>query len=225
MPKLTDYARKGFQRRRPPWKRVELPEWWDVAVWVAGGGVVAVIVLSAVLNGGGASGTVPGDAGARPYPVQTLGSRLTDGPGAVPSGDLPAPPSSSTAAAAPAPAGPVGKPVKDFTATAAVRIPVTGGGTTVVPVGARNVALAAAIATTTGDWSGIPFTGPGRPTVSASRHGLGGSVARLTVADPAVTGNSAYRFSATIDDAGGAEPSAVPITVERNESGYAIRYG
>ncbi|QKG23354.1 hypothetical protein [Actinomadura verrucosospora] len=221
MPKLTDYARKGYNRRRRPWESAELPEWWDAAVWVAGGGIVVVLVLSALLGGGGGrTSSASGDSGARPYPVQTLGSRPTEGTGASPS------PGGTGSAAPPVPAG---EQVKDFTATAAVQVPVTGGGTTVVPAGARNVALAAARATATGDWSGIPFSGTGRPTRpatgAAGRPARQAAVSRLTVADPAVTGNSEYRFSATITGAGGAQPSVVPITVERDESGYAVRVG
>ncbi|MBO2465320.1 hypothetical protein [Actinomadura violacea] len=222
MPKLTDYARKGFNRRRRPWESAELPEWWDAAVWVAAGGVVVVLVLSALLGGGGRTSGASGDSGARPYPVQTLGARPTEGAGASPS-------PGGTGSTAPAPSVPAGEQVKDFTATAAVQVPVTGGGTTVVPAGARNVALAAARATATGNWSGIPFSGTGRPTGSATgaagRPARQAAVSGLTVADPAVTGNSEYRFSATITGAGGAKPSVVPITVERDVSGYAVRVG
>jgi hypothetical protein len=215
MPKVTDYVREGFRRRQRPWDRAELPEWWDVAVWVGGIAVVAVLVVSAVAGGGGSSDTSSAGDGGQRYAVQTL----------VPeSGAVSAEPGAPTAPTAPAVPSPTASaPVQsnDFSASAAVQVPVTGGGTTVVPAGARNVALAAATAAATGDWQGIPFTGEAQaPAPSAPRGTL---VGQVTVADPAVTGNSRYEFSATIQQAGTAQRSALHIVVERDTSGYAVR--
>lgn len=209
---MTDYVREGFRRRQRPWDRTELPEWWDVAVWVAAVGVIAVLIFSAAAGGSGSSGTSAHDDGGSHYAVQTLSPQPaapSTAPG-VPTG--PAEPSPTE----PAPAG-----SHDFSASAAVRVPVTGGGATVVPTGARDVALAAARAAATGDWRGIPFVGQARPP--ATRAPRGTLVGQVTVADPAVTGNSRYEFSATVQQAGTAKRSVVQIVVERGTSGYAIR--
>ncbi|GAA3973887.1 hypothetical protein GCM10023085_65480 [Actinomadura viridis] len=218
MPKITDYVRAGFRRRRRPWHHTELPEWWDVAVWVGGVGVIALLVLSALFERDDPSaGPAAGGGGAPRYVVQTLDPR---GPSATPG---PGGGGASTAPTGSPPTGsaPAGVSAKDFTASAAVRVPVTGGGTTVVPAGARNVAAAAARATATGDWAGIPFIGAARPPAAPARPGS--VVGTLTVADPTVTGNDQYRFSATIARDGTARPEAVQITVGRGPSGYAIR--
>jgi hypothetical protein len=212
MPKMTDYVREGFRRRQRPWDRTELPEWWDVAVWTAAVGVIAVLVFSAAAGRGGSSGTAAQNDRGASYAVQTLGPQT---PAASTALGVPAAPAEPT----PTDSAPVG--FHDFSASAAVRVPVTGGGTTVVPAGARNVALAAARAATTGDWRGIPLVGKARPPAAQAptRSLLG----QFTVADPAVTGNSRYEFSATFQEAGTAQRSVVQIVVERATSGYAIR--
>ncbi|GAA2404307.1 hypothetical protein GCM10010191_10040 [Actinomadura vinacea] len=216
MPKVTDYVREGFRRRQRPWDRTELPEWWDVAIWFAVGGVVLMLVAGAALGRGKSSGG--GTAGAEPprYTVQTLDPR---GSGAAPG----SPGATPSASAAPSRTPPAGVSAKDFTASAAMQVPVTSGGTTVVPAGARNVAMAAAKATATGNWNAIPFVGSARPSPARSPTPQGSVVGEITVADPSVTGNSQYRFSATITHGGQAAPYVVRILVERNQSGYAIR--
>ncbi|MFF5259910.1 hypothetical protein ACFY4C_13260 [Actinomadura viridis] len=230
MPKITDYVRAGFRRRRRPWHHTELPEWWDVAVWVGGVGVIALLVLSVLFGRDEPSGgPAAGGGGAPRYVVQTLdprGPSAAPGPGGgaptAPTGSVPtgSTPTGSVPTGS-APTAPAGVSAKDFTASAAVRVPVTGGGTTVVPAGARNVASAAARATATGNWAGIPFIGPARPPAAPARPGS--VVGTLTVADPTVTGNDQYRFSATIARDGSARPDLVQITVGRGPSGYAIR--
>ncbi|MFD0851106.1 hypothetical protein ACFQ07_02665, partial [Actinomadura adrarensis] len=66
----------------------------------------------------------------------------------------------------------------------------------------------------------IPFIGPARPKVPA-RTPRGVVLGAITVADPAVTGNSQYRFSARIAPNG--TPADVTILVEPDPTGYAIR--
>ncbi|GAA4096760.1 hypothetical protein [Actinomadura miaoliensis] len=216
MPKLTDYVRAGYRRRQRPWDRTELPEWWDVAVWVAVGGIVMMLAVGAVVGRGESSGGATTGSKPPPYAVETLNPR---GSGTTP-GAASAP---STTSTAPSQTPPAGVSAKDFTASAAMSVPVTGGGTTVVPAGARNVAMAAAKATATGDWTGIPFVGAARPTPARTPAPPGSVVGEITVTDPSVTGNSQYRFSATIRHGGTAKTHVVEILVERDESGYAIR--
>jgi hypothetical protein len=214
MPKLTDYARQGFRRRRL-FQDTELPEWWSIAVWAGVGGVVLMLVVSAVFDRGGSSGSATTGGEAPRYQVQTLDPRsLSISPS--PGGATP------TASASPSQVLPTGVSPKDFTATAPAKVAVTGGGTTVVPAGALNLASAAATATVTGNWKGIPFIGAARPSPAKSMP-RGSAVQGITVADPAQTGNSQYVFSATITHAGGARPDVVEVLVEPDGDGYAMR--
>jgi hypothetical protein len=208
---MTDYVREGFKRRRRPWDRTELPEWWNLVIWVALAGVIAIVLLDAVFGPDGASG--PDTAAPPPYPVQSLNpyasSSASDG--------------SASAAPTADPGGPPADvPGTDFAATAAVQVPVTGGGLAAVPAGARNVALAAAKATATGDWTGIPFIGAARPPTTR-RTPQGAVIGEPTVADPGVTGNSQYLFSAKITYGGGAKRYLARIAVELGQSGYGVR--
>jgi hypothetical protein len=211
MAKMTDYVREGFKRRRRPWDRTELPEWWNLAVWFGLAGIVAMVALAAVFGPDGAPG--PNTAKPVPYSVQSLN-----------------PYSSSSASGGPAFAAPTagsdspsaGVSGTDFAATDPAQVPMTGGGRAVVPAGALNVALAAAKATATGDWTGIPFVGARRPAATGrTPHGF--VIGAVTVADPGVTGNSQYVFSATISHGGAAKPHLVKIAVELGQSGYAVR--
>ncbi|MBC6458083.1 hypothetical protein [Actinomadura sp. HBU206391] len=214
MPKITDYVREGFDRRSRPWDRTELPEWWDLVVWVALAGVIAMLLLGAVFGRGGSSEDAGGDE--RRFAVRSL-NPYTVTP--APSADEAASATPGTGAPSPAPGE---APTEDFTATAAVRVPVTGGGTTVVPAGARNVAFAAATAEATGDWTGILFVGAARPS-AAPAYPRGSVAGEITVKDPRVTGTGQYLFSATITRDGNAASRRVEITVERGPDGYAIR--
>ncbi|WP_141578176.1 hypothetical protein [Actinomadura sp. WMMA1423] len=217
MPKLTDYARQGFRRRRLA-KETELPEWWNIAVWAGVGGIVLMLVVGAVLDRGDSSGAATAANQAPRYPVQTLDPRALS---ASPTPDDTTP----TAPAGPSQALPTGVSAKDFTATAAARVLMTGGGATVVPAGALNVASAAAKATVSGDWKGIPFIGTARPSPAKVRMPPGSAVKGITVADPTRTGNSQYLFSATITHPGGARPDVVDLLVEPDGDGYAMRAG
>jgi hypothetical protein len=211
MPKITDYVREGFKRRQRPWDRTELPEWWNIAVWAGVVVVVGAILLGAIFDSGSSSGDA--DAGAPAYPVRTLNPYGTD---ASPD------PSASAAASADPSADPSSAPADgDFTVTAAAQVPMTGGGTAVVPVGARNVASAAATAEATGDWAAIPFTG-GAKRPGRARTPLGSVIGQTTVQDPAVTGNSQYVFTAKITRGGTAAAHYVQITVEFADGSYAI---
>jgi hypothetical protein len=211
MPKITDYVREGFNRRQRPWDRAELPEWWGLVVWVGFAGVTAALLLGAMFGHDGSSD----DAAEQspPYSVQTLTPYIAPPPPARATPAAPTPGAADPAA---------GAPTGDFTATAAAQVPLTGGGTTVVPVGARNVAVAAAKAEATGDWTGIPLIGNTRPS-PAPRTPHGALTGEITVADPAVTGNSQYLFSATISHSGADKPYLVRIAVERGQAGYAVR--
>jgi hypothetical protein len=209
MPKMTDYVREGFRRRQRPWQRVELPEWWNVAIWAGAAGIIAIL-LAGALNGGGSATTNSGSNAPR-YAPQTLNpasasappsSRSTPGPTASPS--------------VPATAS------RDFTDSTAVQIAVTGGGATVVPAGARNLALAAARAAANGAWTGIPMAGAARPTAPPPAPSPGTTVRHLTVEDPAVTGNTRYRFAALVRRTG-ARTHAVRILVEPDQDGYVVR--
>jgi hypothetical protein len=212
MPKMTDYVREGFNRRRRPWHRAELPEWWNLAVWVALAGIGVMLLVSALLDPSGSTGAP--DATQPPaYSVQKINPYATPSASGGSTAGTPTPDASS-----PAQGGPTG----DFASTAAVQVPKTGGGTAVVPAGARNVALAAAKAAATGDWTGIPFTGHAKPP-KARRTPQGSVVGQLTVTDPAITGNNLYLFSTTITHGGAAKPYQYRVAVEGDQSGYAIR--
>jgi hypothetical protein len=204
MPKMTDYVRQGFKRRPRPWSTTDLPEWWDTAVWIGVGGVIAVVLFTAVFDH---SGDSTGSSARRPhYAVQAVN------PYATPSAsDSPAPSPGTTPSAFSS---------GDFTATAAVQVTLTGGGTAPVPAGARNVALAAAKATATGDWAGVPLLG--KPKAAARTPG-GTVIGDVTVSNPSATGAGSYLFSATISKHGTANPYLVQIAVERTASGYAVR--
>ena len=218
MAKLTDYVRKGYRRRQRPWEATELPEWWGLATWIGAACVVVMLVVSALLaRGETATGAEAGDAEAPRYPVETLNpGMLTASPGSG------SPGASSSAGARPSQSPPVELTAESFKATNAVRVAKSGGGSAIVPAGARNVALAAARATAIGDWSGIPFIGA-RPTPTRGPTPQGSVVGELTVADPTVTGNSQYRFTAKITHGGGEKPYDLTIPVEWNGDGYAIR--
>lgn len=221
MPKMTDYVREGFKRRRRPWDRAELPEWWDLVGWVGLAGVVAALVFGAIFSTGGSGGDGTEDAGAPRYSAQTL-NPYTPSPAPSASGSTATTPAETSPAPGAGP--PQGVETKDFTATAAAQVPLIRGGTAVVPAGARNVAVAAARAQATGDWAGIPFVGPKRlPAASMKANPQGSVIGEVTVTDPSVTGNTQYLFSATITRGGGAKPYVVQIAVERDRSGYAIR--
>ena len=217
MPKLTDYVREGYRRRQRPWDRTELPEWWDVAIWVAVAAVVLMLVVGGVLSRDDSPAADNTGKAPPAYPVQTLNPSALASPG---SGSAPP---SGAANASPEP--PVELNPESFEATNAVQVQMTGGGTTVVPAGARNVALAAARAAATGDWKGIPFIGTARPPAPQTPTPQGSVRGEITVADPSVTGNSQYRFTAQVTHGGNANPRAVRLLVERNGSGYAIRAG
>ncbi|MGI5416819.1 hypothetical protein [Actinomadura luteofluorescens] len=216
MPKLTDYAREGFRRRRLV-KETELPEWWNIAVWAGVGGIILMLLVSAVLDRGGSSGAAPAASQAPRYQVQTLDPRgLTASPS--PGEETPTP------SGGPSQVLPTGAAASNFTATAATRVPMTDGGATVVPAGALNVATASARAIVTGNWKGIPVIGTARPT-PAKPMPRGSVVRGITVMDPTKTGNSQYRFSATITHPGGARPDVVELLVEPDGNGYAVRAG
>ncbi|MEV0662583.1 hypothetical protein ACIBI3_22970 [Actinomadura luteofluorescens] len=215
MPKMTDYARKGFRRRRL-FQDTDLPEWWNIAVWAGVCGIVLMLAVSAVLDHGESSGTPTTGREVPRYQVQTLDPRsLTASPS--PGAETP------TASGAPSQVLPTGVSANDFTATAAAKAPVTGGGTTVVPAGALNLATAAARATVSGNWKGIPFIGTARPSSAKKGMPRGSAVQGITVADPSRTGNSQYLFSATIKGPGGARPEVVELLVEPDGRGYALR--
>ncbi|TDC44462.1 hypothetical protein E1281_33925 [Actinomadura sp. KC345] len=218
MPKLTDYVRQGYRRRQRPWDRTELPEWWDVAIWVAAAAIIVMLVVSVVLSDDDAP--APRNAGGAPtsYPAETLNPRAL-----ASSGSESAPPSG---AASSSPKPPVELSPEGFKATNAVQVPITGGdGTAIVPAGARNVATAAARAMAIGDWSGIPFVGTARPSAPAGRTPQGSVIGEVTVMDPSTTGNSQYRFTAQITQGGNAKPREVRFAVEQDGAGYAIRVG
>ncbi|GAA4375305.1 hypothetical protein GCM10023088_32500 [Actinomadura verrucosospora] len=216
MPKMTDYARQGFRRRRL-FQDTELPEWWNIAVWAGVGGIVLMLAVSAVLDRGDSSGAPTAGRQAPSYQVQTLDPRtLTESP---------SPGETPSTSASPSQVLPTGASANDFTATAAAKVPVTGGGTTVVPAGALNLATAAASATVSGNWKGIPFIGAARPSPAKKGMAPGSAVQGITVADPTRTGNSQYLFSATITRPGGARPEVVQLLVEPDERGYALRAG
>jgi hypothetical protein len=211
MPKMTDYLREGFNRRRRPWHRSELPEWWNLAVWVGLAGIGGMLLISALLDPGGS--TDAPDATQPPaYSVQKINPYATPSASGGPAAGTPTPDASS-----PAQGGPTG----DFASTAAVQVPKAGGGTAVVPAGARNVALAAAKAAATGDWTGIPFIGRTRPP--KAHRTPEGSVGQLTVTDPAITGNAQYLFNVTITHGAPNKAYEYRIAVESDQSGYAIR--
>lgn len=214
MPKLTDYVRQGYRRRRRPWDESELPEWWSLAAWIGVGCIVVLLGISAVLARDDTAQARNAGGGAARYPVETLNPSSLASPGsegASPSGSP-----------GPSQSPPVELTPESFRATNAVRVPMSGGGSAVVPAGARNVALAAARAAATGDWKGVPFIGT-RPTRTSTPTPQGSVVGELTVADPTVTGNSQYRFTAKITRGGGEEPYDLTIPVERDGTGYAIR--
>ncbi|MEV0405838.1 hypothetical protein [Actinoallomurus sp. NPDC050550] len=213
MPKMTDYVREGFNRRRRPWHRAELPEWWNLAVWVGLAGIGGMLLISALLDPGGSTDTP--DATQPPaYSVQKINPYATPSASGGSAAGTPTPDASSPAQ---------GGPTEDFASTAAVQVPKAGGGTAVVPAGARNVALAAAKAAATGDWTGIPFIGRARPP--KARRTPQGSVGQLTVTDPAITGNAQYLFSATITHGAPDKAYQYRIAVESDQSGYAIHAG
>ncbi|SNR51004.1 hypothetical protein [Actinomadura mexicana] len=216
MPKLTDYARQGFRRRRL-FQETELPEWWNIAVWAGVGGIILMLLVSAVFDHGDSSGTATSASQAPRYQVQTLDPRgLTASPS--PGEGTPTPSGS------PSQVLPTGAAAANFTATAATRVPMTDGGATVVPAGALNVAAASARAIVTGNWKAIPIIGTARPS-PAKAMPRGSAVQGITVADPTKTGNSQYRFSATITHASGARPDVVDLLVEPDGRGYAVRAG
>ncbi|MCO6009159.1 hypothetical protein NE236_29735 [Actinoallomurus purpureus] len=213
MPKMTDYVREGFNRRRRPWHSAELPEWWNVAVWVALAGIGVMLLVSALLEPGESAGDTTGTARPPAYSVQKINPYATPSASEGSAAGTPTPDASS-----PPGDGPGG----DFSATAAVQVPKAGGGTAVVPAGARNVALAAAKAAATGDWTGIPFIGRARPP-KAPRTPQGSVIGQPTVTDPSITGNTQYLFSATITHGGAAKGYQYRVAVERDQSGYAVR--
>lgn len=222
MPKITDYVREGFKKRRRPWEHTELPEWWDVVIWVSLGGVIVAVVLGAALGGGGSKGIPAADSPR--YAVQSLNPYATPTPGTSIT-SVPTPGVSPVSSASPTPdpgdsSG--GTSATDFSATAAVQVAQTGGGTAIVPAGARNVAVAAARAEATGDWTGIPLAVSGkRPTGPKTPQGT--VTGTITVENPAVTGSGSYVFSATVTHDGTAKPYLVQIAVERAASGYVVR--
>lgn len=210
MPKMTDYVRQGFKRRRGPWHDTELPEWWNLVVWAALAGVVVSIGFGVLVDSGGTPTTA--DGGSSRYVIQTV-NPYTASP--APADTAPTAPTMPTRGS--------DGPDTDFTATAAVQVPMTeGGGTAPVPIGARNLATAAARAMATGDWTGIPLAGTGTPSPAPTTP-TGSLVGEVTVADPRVSGNSRYLFSASIRHEATAEPYEVRIAVERAGAGYAVR--
>ena len=112
MPKMTDYVREGYQKRRRPWESAELPEWWNLMVWVGLAMVGGILVIGMLL----ADGSSPGvEQVPRKYAVQTLNPYA---PTATPSAPETGP--ATGPAAAPASPGPVPTAftAADFAATA-----------------------------------------------------------------------------------------------------------
>lgn len=211
MPKMTDYVREAFRRRERPWRRVELPEWWTIATWAGAAGIAAILVAGA-LTGGSEGATKSGGAVHR-FTPQTLDPRSAT---TAPSSTL-----SPTASPSAAPTSSASASV-DFTDSTPVQVRQTGGGTTVVPAGARNLALAAARAKVTGVWTGIPTTSAAHPAAPPPAPSPDVAVGHLSVQDPAVTGNSRYRFTAKVKRAGG-RAHAVRILVEAGQGGYVVQ--
>lgn len=199
MPKLTDYVREGFRRRRRPWESAELPGWWQVLAWVALAAVCGILALSAISDRGSRSSAAQRRS---PYAVQTINPY----------------PSVSTA---PSPSSTPGRSHADFTAGAPVQVAKTGGGMAVVPAGARNVALAAAKAEATGVWSDVPLIGGTTPSAAPQTPG-GQVIGDITVEDPATTGTGSYVFSAAITHDAVSRSYLARITVERSTQGYAL---
>lgn len=124
MPFLTDEARKAFSR-----KRAYVPEWMQLAQWVALGLLGATVAVFYFLDGGMSDQPVaqlPGTGTVQP--VQTR-----------------------PASPAPTPSG--------STATGTSSVPDTDGRTVNVPTAALAAAKAAALAVWTGNWTGVPLNG------------------------------------------------------------------
>lgn len=206
MAKLTDYVREGFKRKRRPWDGGELPEWWSLATWAALAVVGGVLVLGVVTGDDRpANGQTPGSFTVQTIDPATIGANPTGGD-----------PEGGTSA--PAPSGSA-----DFGADGPVEVALTGAdGTTAVPAGARNVAMAAAQATAVGDWSGIPLA-PMATAPKAPATPQGSVIGVVTVTDPAVTGTNTYLFTATVRHSPQRQPYLVQIYVERTAAGYAVR--
>lgn len=214
MPRMTDYVRKGFNRRKRPWDQVDLPEWWGLATWAALFGLIAMVLIGAVLSEGERSGASEDTAGGAPRPAVQSINPYSASPSVVPESAAP-----TTPASTPQDPSPPSAASEGFAATGAVQVPMTGGGTAVVPAGARNVARAAAEAEATGVWTGIPLTAGGAPP-KARPNPQGSVVAEVTVADPRVTGSNLYVFTAGVRRDPASRPVAVQIEVERGTTGY-----
>lgn len=202
---MTDYVRQGFARRRRPWDPADLPGWWDLAVWTAVLLIIGALAASVVLDLVGREPERPARSPRR-YAVQTLNPYAENaGPSSLPSSP-----------GAQNPATP-----DDFSASAAVRVPLTTGGR-------RSFRRAPA----TWPWprprprrsaTGRGPDGRYRAPVQGAPHPLGTVQDGITVADPAATGTGSYVFSAMIRHDAGARAYLVRITVERTPRGYAIR--
>lgn len=215
MAKMTDYVREGFDRRRRPWDGTELPEWWNLAVWVALAAVGAAIVFAALTDREGSAPAPEADGPSPRFSIQAMNPyKPSPTPGRTASGT----PSPAASGLPPSP----GEPGRDFTAIAPVQVRMAQGGTVPVPAGARDLALAAAKALATGDWTGIPLAGTATPG-AAPKTPTGSVAGELTVTDPKVTGNTRYVFSTSIRHDPAARPYEVKISVERAGSGYAVR--
>ncbi|OLT35465.1 hypothetical protein BJF79_32420 [Actinomadura sp. CNU-125] len=206
MPKMTDYVRAGFDRRRRPWDRAELPEWWDLVVWAGLAALIAMLLLGAVFGRDDASGAATGDDAG--FAVRTLNPH-TFTPAPTPSGDGPA-------SSGEPPGG------DDFTATAPCGTPMTGGGTAVVPAGARNAALAAAEAAGHRRLDGRPVRRD-RAAVPGARDPGGFRGRGADRPGPRRDGDGPVPVQR--DDPAGRRGADRPvrITVERGPEGYAVR--
>jgi hypothetical protein len=118
---LSDTAKKGFRRSQ---RRVFVPEWMQLAQWVALGVIPLIVFI----------GFLKPDVAPRPEP----------GAGA---------PDITVADPAPTTATITDDGKK-------TRLDRVGGGTVAVPAAAVEVARAAGLATWTGEWDGVPVSGP-----------------------------------------------------------------
>lgn len=163
MGNLTENASKRFRKSR----RVAVPEWYQSAQWFAVILIPVILMVSFVTND---NPVVAENQTQNDSAVQVL----------VPGGETSYADTTSSEDS-------TGEITSDAPATGSLRVSKPGGGTSIVPAEALEVAKAAGLASYTGNWIGVPVDGTLPRTQRLNPDATIGKAMAYAVSDAAVT--------------------------------------
>lgn len=182
-------------------RRAHVPEWYELAQYIAIGVLVLLVFISLLQSVGDDPSAPPVAAGpaVASSPLAPLGTS----PAPIPASDSELPSDAPPSPQAPAPAAPPAQ-------AAMVEVILLGEtGTAPVPAQARDLAIQGALAQFTGNYASLPrvasFVVPAPGSTQTYPSPVPG--ARVEVVNPEVTGATSLVFAVPVDpDAAGPQP-------------------